>query len=46
MKDSHKDKLLLGYGHLSYVQKGIKTLHEVIAGKVQNIKIAKRRKQN
>lgn len=32
MKDSHKDKLLLGYGHLSHeqIQEGIKALHEVI----------------
>ena len=35
MNDNHKDKLLLGYGHLSHEQidKGIKALHEVIVGK-------------
>ena len=32
MKDSHKDKLLLGYGHLSHkqIQEGIKALYEII----------------
>lgn len=32
LKDNHKDKLLLGYGHLSHeqIRNGIKALHEVI----------------
>lgn len=31
-KDTHKDKLLLGYGHLSHeqIQEGIKALHEAV----------------
>lgn len=35
MKDGHKDKLLLGYGHLSsdQIQEGIKVLHEIITDK-------------
>ena len=33
-KDEHRDKLLLGYGHLNplQIQEGIKALHEVITG--------------
>lgn len=33
MQDCHKDKLLLGYGHLSHaqIQEGIKALHDIPA---------------
>jgi len=36
MKDSHKDKLLLGYGHLSHekIIEGIKALHEIISNTI------------
>lgn len=35
MQDCHKDKLLIGYGHLEHAQidEGIKALHRFIAGK-------------